>query len=464
LTIADGRNYLKRVPRRYDVIISEPSNPWISGLASLFSREFFELAKERLKSDGVMLQWIQGYGIFPADLQMVARTFRTSFPATSVWNSLASDFLLVGRTAARRVDLARVGATYATNASLREDLTRSGLGSPAALLADFLLGEEDVARYAQNAGLNSDDILPLEFSAPRSLYLETGGLNRRIMRAFRRAEFPPMAGEDVGRLVAPAARYEIGMAYQRKNLPAEAAEQFEKALEREPGHLPSRLELGRLQLRSNLPLRAIENFEAVLSRDPRNADAAFQLAVAYQTQQLSAQALRYASKAVSFQPRNPTYQAYLAVLLDGQKRYAQAVEHYLLARREAPGRVDVLAALAAAYVRQGDVSAAIVALTEALDHRPDSAALLEQIGKAYAGAGRYPEAVAALRRALKEEPRRASAYVALGLVYASSGRPREAIDALERGLALEPSQAAASQALRDLSRRVYGADDLATSR
>ena len=61
--IADGRNFLLTTPERYDVIISEPSNPWMSGLASMFSEEFFRLARERLRPGGIMLQWIQAYNI-----------------------------------------------------------------------------------------------------------------------------------------------------------------------------------------------------------------------------------------------------------------------------------------------------------------------------------------------------------------------------------------------------------------
>src|SRR5262245_6429557 len=68
--ITDGRNHLLTEPDRYDVIISEPSNPWISGLASLFSVEFFHLARSRLRPDGLMTQWVQAYDLHPDDLRM----------------------------------------------------------------------------------------------------------------------------------------------------------------------------------------------------------------------------------------------------------------------------------------------------------------------------------------------------------------------------------------------------------
>ena len=96
LVLGDGRSHLMLSSRKYDVIISEPSNPWIRGLATLFSREFFGLVESRLNPDGIMLQWVQGYGFHPADLKMVVRTFRSAFPATTVWNTVSTaDYVLV---------------------------------------------------------------------------------------------------------------------------------------------------------------------------------------------------------------------------------------------------------------------------------------------------------------------------------------------------------------------------------
>src|SRR4030095_5336 len=98
VVIRDGRNFLLTAPSRYDVIISEPSNPWIGGLASLFTVEFFELARQHLESGGMMLQWIQGYSLFPADLKMVVESFRRVFPTVTIWNTMPGDFLLLGQT------------------------------------------------------------------------------------------------------------------------------------------------------------------------------------------------------------------------------------------------------------------------------------------------------------------------------------------------------------------------------
>src|SRR3990172_5135665 len=192
VVIADGRNFLLSTPATYDVIISEPSNPWISGIGNLFTLEFYQAARARLAPDGVICQWIQIYNILPQDLKMVIRTFRTVFPHTTIWQTLGGDFLLMGTMKPLVVDLAHWREAAALP-GLMEDLRSLGFDSAEAVLADFVLGEQDAALFSQNAALNSDDLPFLEFSAPTSLYLETVRLNQSLARSYRRQELPPIA-------------------------------------------------------------------------------------------------------------------------------------------------------------------------------------------------------------------------------------------------------------------------------
>src|SRR5262249_30883969 len=115
LTIADGRNFLLTTRERYDVIASEPSNPWLSGVASLFSLDFFRLARQHVRPGGIMLQWVQAYSLLPEDFQMIVKTFRTVFPETSVWHVVGGDYLLLGRVDPVPLDLNLLKARYEAN-------------------------------------------------------------------------------------------------------------------------------------------------------------------------------------------------------------------------------------------------------------------------------------------------------------------------------------------------------------
>src|SRR5204863_7273207 len=96
LVIGDGRSHLLLTRRRYDVIVSEPSNPWMAGVAALFTQEFFEAARARLKPDGLLCQWAHAYDISDTDLRSIVRTFASVFPEGTMWLVGAADLLLVG--------------------------------------------------------------------------------------------------------------------------------------------------------------------------------------------------------------------------------------------------------------------------------------------------------------------------------------------------------------------------------
>jgi hypothetical protein len=94
LIVGDGRSHLLLTPRKYDVIISEPSNPWMAGVATLFTREFFEAARARL-APTVCSASRRTYDISQEDLRSIVRTFASVFPrARCGWS--AADLLLIG--------------------------------------------------------------------------------------------------------------------------------------------------------------------------------------------------------------------------------------------------------------------------------------------------------------------------------------------------------------------------------
>ncbi len=94
----DGRNFLASTSAKYDVIISEPSNPWITGVSDLFTIEHFRITKRRLKPGGVYCQWVQLYEMSPTSIKTIYRTFASQFRYVMAFASeeLSSDTILVG--------------------------------------------------------------------------------------------------------------------------------------------------------------------------------------------------------------------------------------------------------------------------------------------------------------------------------------------------------------------------------
>jgi spermidine synthase len=302
--IADGRNFLLTTSNRYDVIISEPSNPWIGGLASLFSVEFFQLARQRLRSGGMMVQWVQGYNLLPDDLRMVVKTFRTVFAATSIWNTTPGDFLLLGRAESMPLDLHLIEGRFPR---IRPDLLGLGIQAWPGVLGYFMVGEADAGRFSESASVNTDDRLPLEFSAPQALYLDTSvtaRANRQLVRRFKTAELPDVTPGSRNVLERPDARYWIGAAYLSQRLPEDALFHFQHALQLDPDHTRSLLGASRVHLGLGRPAEALSLAKKVIAREPLNADAFFLAGLASRAMNATTEAAALLERATTLQPQN----------------------------------------------------------------------------------------------------------------------------------------------------------------
>ena len=150
---ADARAWLARSGPSYPVIISEPSNPWITGVSNLFTLEYWRLARRRLASDGVFCQWVQLYSLPPDALRSLVATFIQVFPQAWLFETIpGADALLVAAPAL-----------------------------PPGLELEPLLGPEQLQRFAAGAPLNTDDRPWIELEAPRWLHRPTAAMNRDLL-------------------------------------------------------------------------------------------------------------------------------------------------------------------------------------------------------------------------------------------------------------------------------------------
>jgi len=135
----DAYRTLLRSHDRFDVIASEPSNPWVTGVEMLYSREFLEAARARLTPGGVYVQWFHVYDSDRETVELVMRTYAAVFDQVAVWYATASDLLLLGFASGEHaLDLERLGQRAAQPA-LAESLGRAGIRGLPALLAHELL-------------------------------------------------------------------------------------------------------------------------------------------------------------------------------------------------------------------------------------------------------------------------------------------------------------------------------------
>jgi spermidine synthase len=167
LTINDGRNHLTLSPSRYDVIISEPSNPWQAGQGLLFTKEYFQLMRGHLSDDGLAVAWIGIYDLGPEEVKMVLRTFSAVFPYVSVWETLYdADFILLGSKKPLVIDYAALQEKLRRPA-VAANIGRIGIEDADQVLSIFIMDQDQVRAIVGPGPWCSDDRRQLEFSPPR---------------------------------------------------------------------------------------------------------------------------------------------------------------------------------------------------------------------------------------------------------------------------------------------------------
>ena len=130
LIVGDGRTHLLLGRDQYDVIVSEPSNPWMAGIASLFTREFFTAARARLAPGGVLCQWAHTYDISAEDLRSIVATFAAVFPDGTIWLVGDGDVLLIGGTEPMGPRVAALAEVWNRRPEAVADLAGGGRARP----------------------------------------------------------------------------------------------------------------------------------------------------------------------------------------------------------------------------------------------------------------------------------------------------------------------------------------------
>ena len=155
IVFADARNHLLRSRVSYDVVVSEPSNPWISGVSNLFTREFYELALGRLEPGGVFGQWFHYYDLEPADLKVELKTFVSVFPHASLWlvpptaaadgsRNLGADLLLVGSREPQSIDWPKLERAFGDSRIGADLRSTRVLADATALAASWAMGRDEM--------------------------------------------------------------------------------------------------------------------------------------------------------------------------------------------------------------------------------------------------------------------------------------------------------------------------------
>ncbi len=210
IVLDDARHWIGVTDRRWDIIVSEPSNLFVAGTVHLYTREYYELCRGRLAPGGLFIQWTHYYGMSVEDCRTVVRTAAASFPHAIVFVQPGGDFFILGANDPVTLDLARARARVAVP-NARMDLGRIDVHSAEALLGHALWTREEALRWAGAGPVCTDDRPILEFSTPLTRDRpETTDANRRVFLSWGPLTPLPLAGGANDRLALAREQERLG--------------------------------------------------------------------------------------------------------------------------------------------------------------------------------------------------------------------------------------------------------------
>jgi spermidine synthase len=166
----DAKTFFASAREPYDLIVSEPSNPWVSGVATLFSDEFYGRITQYLRSDGYLVQWIQTYETNLEVVASVIKALAPHFGAYAIYNSNDTDILIV---ATRGAELPIPSDRVFQSPQLRAELNRIGIQGIDDLRLRRIGDNRTIGRLLERMSVppNSDFFPFVDLNAPRLRFI-----------------------------------------------------------------------------------------------------------------------------------------------------------------------------------------------------------------------------------------------------------------------------------------------------
>jgi spermidine synthase len=484
LIIQDARAHLAMTKQKYDVISSEPSNPWMAGISSLFTRDFFESARDHLNDGGIFVQFAHGYSMDWNVFSMIGRTFADVFPNSILVNtdptSRGGDYLLIGTKGEEKMD-ANVAAKRLAYAQRSKNIVLLDHR----LFFNMILSE-DLERLFGDGPVHTENRPRLEFAAPRLLYTNDPSIRQRIAeksflsdgtRAIVRRNTADVDAQ-IDFAAYALSVYRPAFAFQNNvNLSAATAEQRERFSGLLADYCGKNADRGVFSLRDReirdrCASAQMRTLEARMAGAKDKTPFLKRLGEMYSNWGESDRAAECYAEALSLNPDDAETRTSLGVVLTSQGKFSEAVEQHRQAIRIAPDSPHAYNNLGGTFARQGKLAEALTCFSEALkrdpdfadahfnmgnalaaqgyldqaaEHfaaairlKPDFAEAYNNLGNAFLSRGRFDDAIAQYSAALRIQPDYALAQYGLGSALASQGRTREAIEHLARAVELSP--------------------------
>jgi spermidine synthase len=448
LIVGDGRTHLLLSDRRYDVIVSEPSNPWMAGVATLFTREFFLAARDRLTPGGLLCQWTHTYNMSEADLRSIVATFASVFPHGTMWKVGDGDLLLIGSGDEAPPALANIAHGW-NRPGVAADLGEVGAEDPFALLSMFLGASPELRAFAAGAALQADDRLALEFSGPFAALSGGASDNEHVLERLSRSTPLP---EPVARALADAdarAWRNRGAMMLKAGAHDAAYTSFARAVAADSSDRAALDGLVDTALTIDRYDEALHTLRQVTADRPDDCGPLIALSKLHASAGRFDEAVAAAIRASEIRPTSADAMEQLASIYAdlGDEQNLSPISAWL--RRTFPDRSGTFYYSAAAEFLAGRLAPALEAIEHAVSIDGGSANVHNLRGAIHARLGRVADARAAFQTALTLDPRDSATYANYGLLELALGNREDAANLFGEALALDPASPVGRQGIAE---------------
>lgn len=433
LKIDDGRNALLASSKQYDIIISEPSNPWIAGIGNLFTKEFYKTSKAKLKKGGIFCQWFQLYDIDPVDVKMVLKTFFSVFPDGIVWRGCDADLILLGSQGALTLDYQTYLRHYRENGIFQKALKEINITSPDAIFAHYILDARQIQPFLATASFNSDDLPILEFSAPKSFYSASSSQNIKGLYRHKTRRVPDVTGYRMEEKLSPnyylSLYRDVEEAFSEKTLDeAVRTHPYNKDIE----FLKVRYMLDRKQV-----VRAESELRSLSSEGSNDHRVYLELARIYAKEGLTKKAEDMYGEAYRMNPRDEeTVKEYMDIMIK-LKNYAKAMNIAEKARHNLSGSSDPEIIKGKALLEMKEYSKALPVFL-ALWNKGQDNLVLKELFYVYKGLNDTKNGMRAGEDFLMAGDPDAAFLLEMAKAYTQGGNHKKANELLLRGMRMDP--------------------------
>lgn len=448
----DARTHLTLTDRKYDIIVSEPSNPWMAGIANLFSADFYNKVKSRLNPGGIFVQWVHAYQCDWEMFCMQGRTFASVFPRGFLMNtSMNGDdyFLVATRDGENALNL----STIAGNLRHAQKSRNMRMADHRLLLP--LVRSENFGTLFDSGDIHRDDLPLLEYLAPGLMYAE-GGLEpliqarqdispetRLASECFTNVEYQVAFAEFMASMNStPFGLVDMSRANETQ------ADRYHSAVERYSRiHAIPDYDIIRdaedrricATVQKELFLKYLASATERTVSQERLGATYLMLGHAYTALRDYEQAILAYQESLTHLPRYGDTLTSLAACLETAGRHERAIEILTTIAEVQPGSARTIARIGANHLKLGHSAEALSFFMKALEIDPAFGPALQAVGAIYGTMGDYPRAIDYSRRAIESAPGVIRPYQNIVIALANSGKLQEAREYVALGLSIDPT-------------------------